>query len=100
MKGASPVKAIRRFTNNCSNAIIGVWMEEQTTAPTAIVTKLKSITANRVFAVFPNLKKKYFWGSGLWSRGYYIGTAGNVSAATIRKYIEAQKSPRKEVKNS
>jgi REP element-mobilizing transposase RayT len=69
-----------------------------TIAPTEAVTKLKSITANKVFAAFPNLKKSYFWGSGLWSRGYYIGTAGNVSAATIRKYIEAQKSPRKEVK--
>jgi putative transposase len=64
-----------------------------TIAPTEVVTRLKSITTNRVFAAFPNLKKRYFWGSGLWSRGYYIGTAGNVSAATIRKYIEAQKSP-------
>jgi putative transposase len=35
-----------------------------TVAPTAIVTKLKSITANKVFAAFPNLKKSYFWGSG------------------------------------
>ena len=70
-----------------------------TVAPTEIVRKLKSITANRIFAAFPWLKKRYFWGSGLWSRGYYIGTAGNVSAETIRKYIEAQKSPRKEVKN-
>ncbi len=69
-----------------------------TAAPTEIVRKLKSITANRILAAFPGLKKKYFWGSSLWSRGYYIGTAGNVSADTIRKYIEAQKSTGKEVK--
>lgn len=69
-----------------------------TVAPTEIVKQLKSITANRAFAKFPGLKKKYFWGSGLWSRGYYIGTAGNVTAETIRRYIEARKSPRKEVK--
>ncbi len=69
-----------------------------TVAPTGIVRKLKSITANKIFSAFPGLKKKYFWGSGMWSRGYYIGTAGNVSAETIRKYIEAQKSFRKEVK--
>jgi REP element-mobilizing transposase RayT len=62
-----------------------------TIAATEIVRKLKNSTANKVFAIFPKLKKKYFWGSGLWSRGYYIGTAGNVSAETIRKYIEAQK---------
>jgi putative transposase len=30
-----------------------------TIAPTEIVTKLKSITANRVFAVFPNLKNHH-----------------------------------------
>ncbi|WXJ82674.1 hypothetical protein MHLNE_20450 [Moorella humiferrea] len=66
--------------------------------PTEIVKRLKSITANRIFAAFPALKKRYFWGSGFWSRGYYIGTAGNVSAETIRKYIEAQKSQPKGVK--
>jgi hypothetical protein len=33
-----------------------------TIAPTEIVRKLKSITANKVFAIFPKLKKKYFWG--------------------------------------
>jgi len=69
-----------------------------TVAPTEIVRKLKCITANRIFAAFPGLKKKYFWGSGLWSRGYYVGTAGNVSAETICKYIEDQESPAKEVK--
>jgi len=30
-------------------------------------------------------------------QGVLIGTAGNVSAQTIKKYIEAQKSSRKEV---
>lgn len=69
-----------------------------TVAPTEIVRCLKSISANRVFTTFPGLKKKYFWGSGLWSRGYYIDTAGSVSAETIRRYIEAQKSSRKGVK--
>jgi len=68
-----------------------------TIAPTEIVRKLKSITAIRILATFPRIKKKFFWGSGLWSRGYYVGTAGNVSAETIRKYIEAQKFPQKEV---
>ena len=56
-----------------------------TVAPTEIVRTLKSITTNKVFCSIPSLKKRYFWGSGLWSRGYYIGTAGNVSAETIKK---------------
>lgn len=60
-------------------------------APAEIVKTLKNITANTVFKTFPRLKRRYFWGSGLWSRGYYIGTAGNVSAETIKRYIENQK---------
>jgi len=60
-------------------------------APAEIVKTLKSITANTVFKIFPRLKRRYFWGSGLWSRGYYVGTAGNVSAETIKRYIENQK---------
>jgi putative transposase len=27
----------------------------------------------------------------LWSRGYYIGTAGTVSSETIQRYIQNQK---------
>jgi REP element-mobilizing transposase RayT len=29
----------------------------------------------------------------LWAPSYYVGTAGHVSAETIRKYIEAQETP-------
>ena len=38
------------------------------------------------------LKRKEFWGSGLWSPSYYVGTAGHVSAETIKKYIEGVKN--------
>lgn len=62
-----------------------------TVAPVDIVRKLKSISANEIFKGFPNLKKSKFWGSGLWSRGYYVGTAGTVSAETIQRYIQNQK---------
>ena len=37
------------------------------------------------------LKKTKFWGSGLWSKGYYIGTAGADSSEIIKKYIQEQK---------
>ena len=62
-----------------------------TVAPVDIVRKLKSISANHIFKTFPNLKKTKFWNSGLWSRGYYVGTAGSVSSETIQKYIQNQK---------
>ena len=62
-----------------------------TIAPTEIVKILKSVSANEIFKAFPNLKKNKFWGSGLWSKGYYIGTAGAVSSEIIKKYIQDQK---------
>lgn len=62
-----------------------------TVAPVDIVRTLKSKSANETFKRFPELKQFNFWGSGLWSRGYYIGTAGAVSSETIKKYIQNQK---------
>jgi len=48
---------------------------------------LKGTTARRLFQRFPSLKDRV-WGGHLWSPSYYVGTAGNVSAETIRRYIE------------
>ncbi|MBU3204357.1 transposase [Clostridium algidicarnis] len=46
---------------------------------------------HHIFKAFPNLKKNKFWNSGLWSKGYYIGTARAVSSEIIKKYIQEQK---------
>ena len=51
------------------------------------VKVLKGTTARKLFARFPALKKR-LWGGHLWSPSYYVGTAGNVSAETIRKWNE------------
>ena len=51
------------------------------------VKKLKGITARKLFVEFPQLKKS-LWNGSLWSPSYYVGTAGNVSAQTIQRYIE------------
>ena len=48
---------------------------------------LKGITARKLFLEFHQLKKE-LWGGHLWSPSYYVGTADNVSAETIRSYIE------------
>lgn len=64
---------------------------EPKVAPLTIATTLKSILTVDVFKHFDGLKSKYFWGSGLFSRGCYYGSAGTVSAETIKKYIEQQK---------
>ena len=62
------------------------------TAPVNVAKMLKSVSAVRIFTVFPKLKGRKFWGSGLWSRGTYFGSVGHVSEETVRKYIEAQKT--------
>lgn len=62
------------------------------TAPAEIAKTLKSISAVHIFANFPKLKGKKFWGSGLWSRSTYYGAVGHVSEETVKKYIENQKS--------
>ena len=48
---------------------------------------LKGSTARKLFVAFPALKDQLY-GGHLWSPSYYVGTAGNVSAETIRHYIE------------
>ncbi len=60
-------------------------------APLTIASTIKFILAVDIFKKFTGLKHRKFWGSGLFSRGCYYGSAGIVSAATIKKYIEEQK---------
>ena len=57
-------------------------------APDQIMYRLKGFTAHALRQEFPYLKSRL---PNLWTRSYYISTAGSVSAVTIRKYIEAQK---------
>jgi putative transposase len=48
---------------------------------------LKGTTARRLFQTFPEFRKR-LWGGHLWSPSYYVGTAGNISAETVRRCIE------------
>lgn len=56
-------------------------------APYQIIHRIKGATANQLRKEFTHLKSRL---PSLWTRSYYVGTAGNVSSETIRKYIEAQ----------
>ncbi len=51
------------------------------------VKVLKGVTARLLFQRFPALKER-LWDGHPWSPSYYVGTAGNVSAETIRRYIK------------
>jgi len=64
---------------------------DHTVAPVEVVKTVKSISAVKLFTQFPDLKKRRFWGSGMWSDGAYYGTVGSVSEDAVKKYIETQK---------
>src|SRR5438034_3024770 len=60
---------------------------EPRTAPSLIANTLKGITARQVFKQFPEVKKQ-LWGGSFWSRSYYVGTVGDMTETTVKKYIE------------
>lgn len=55
-------------------------------APALAIQWFKGITAKKLFAEFPRLRRSLY-GGHLWAPSFYVGTAGEVSAATVRRYI-------------
>ena len=64
----------------------------QTVAPCDVARTLKSISAVRMLRDDPELRRFYQRCGVLWSRGYFISSIGHISEATVRKYIEEQKT--------
>ena len=56
-------------------------------APSLIANTLKGISARQVFKQYPEVKKQV-WGGSFWSRSYYVGTVGDMTEATVKKYLE------------
>jgi len=59
-------------------------------SPSKIMQVVKSISAREFFRLFPEVKKKYFWGGKLWTQSYFVETIGNADEKTIRKYVQNQ----------
>jgi len=59
-----------------------------TLSPAQIMHRLKGTTSHALRGEFPALRSRL---PSLWTSSYYVGTAGNVSSETIRRYIDAQK---------
>lgn len=55
-------------------------------SPAKIVGLLKGHSSRRLRAAFPQLEKKT-GKDELWTSAYYVGTAGQMGAETIRRYI-------------
>jgi len=56
-------------------------------SPAKIAGLLKGYSSRHLRLAFPHLKNKC-GKYQLWTKAYYIGTAGNTSAQVIRRYIE------------
>jgi putative transposase len=59
-----------------------------TLSPAEIMKSIKGHTSKVMRNEFEKLSKM----PSLWTRSYFVSTAGNVSSETIRQYIENQKS--------
>jgi len=53
-----------------------------------IMQKIKGVTSRVLRDEFEELKKM----PSLWTRSYFVSTAGNVCSETIKKYVESQKT--------
>jgi putative transposase len=59
-----------------------------TDAPQHLANQFKGHTSRVLRQEFPHLRSRL---PTLWSRSYYVGSAGQVSEETIKQYIAAQK---------
>lgn len=57
-------------------------------SPTQVMQWIKGHTSKLLREEFVQLSKM----PSLWTRSYYVSTAGNVSSETIKQYVETQKT--------
>jgi putative transposase len=63
---------------------------EPKVSPSDIMQLIKSISARQFFRLYPDIKKKYFWGGKLWTQSYFVETIGNANEEVIRAYVKNQ----------
>lgn len=92
------VELLHEKTNELGGEILDVTVQPDhvhlfcsfppTIAPYQIMYRLRGFTAHELRKEFPELTTRL---PNLWTRSYYVGTAGHVSAATIKRYMDEQR---------
>ena len=59
-----------------------------TLSPSDVMAKIKGITSKQLREEFPHLRDL----PSLWTRSYFVSTAGKVSSQTIKRFVEQQKT--------
>ena len=59
-------------------------------SPADVMQVIKSISAREFFRLYPEIKRRYFWGGKLWTQSYFVETIGNANEEVIREYVQSQ----------
>jgi len=80
---------IEIITMECGKDHVHLFLNSLPTfSPTDIMAKIKGVTSKKLREEFSHLQHL----PSLWTRSYFVSTAGNVSSETIRRYVENQKT--------
>ena len=80
---------IEIITMECGKDHVHLFLNTLPTfSPTDIMAKIKGVTSKKLREEFSHLQHL----PSLWTRSYFVSTAGNVSSETIRRYVENQKT--------
>ncbi|MGC9161220.1 IS200/IS605 family transposase, partial [Acidithiobacillus sp.] len=63
-----------------------------------LINNLKTASARRARNRFAEHLKPFYWKPYFWHRAYYVGSVGNATLETVRRYVESQgtkEKPRK-----
>jgi len=55
-----------------------------------VAKKLKGTSGRKLLQEFPYMKRKYFWGSGLWSPTVYFDSVGDQNSDEMGEYVRNQ----------
>lgn len=55
---------------------------------------LKGVSSRNLRKTFPDMLNNYYWKGGIWSRGKFFRSVGNVTSDVIRNYINQQNDPK------
>ena len=63
---------------------------EPKVSPSDNMQIIKSISGRNFFKLYPQIKRKYFWGGKLWTQSFFVETVGNANDKIIREYVQNQ----------
>jgi putative transposase len=74
---------------------VHITIDAGTKGPEDVAKALKGASGRKLLKEFPNLKKTYFWGSGLWSPTIYFDSLGERTIVEMDDYTRNQGMPKK-----